>query len=47
MWHGGSWWPQWLDWMFARSGETTEARAGLGSQAYPPLCPAPGTYPLE
>jgi polyhydroxyalkanoate synthase len=47
MWHGGSWWPQWLDWMFARSGEATEARAGLGSQAYPPLGPAPGTYPLE
>ena len=47
MWHGGSWWPQWLDWMLARSGEAKKARAGLGSQAYPPLGPAPGTYVLE
>ncbi len=47
MWHGGSWWPQWVDWMMARSGEAKEARAELGSQAYPPLGPAPGTYPLE
>ena len=47
MWHGGSWWPQWLDWMLARSGEAKKARVGLGSRAYPPLGPAPGTYPLE
>ena len=47
MWHGGSWWPQWLDWLLARSGEAKKARVGLGSQAYPPLGPAPGTYPLE
>ncbi len=47
MWHGGSWWPQWLDWMLARSGEAKKARAELGSQAYPPLGPAPGTYVLE
>jgi polyhydroxyalkanoate synthase len=46
-WHGGSWWPQWLDWMLARSGEAKEAHAELDSQAYPPLGPAPGTYVLE
>ena len=47
MWHGGSWWPQWLDWMLARSGEAKEADAEPGSQEYPPLGPAPGTYVLE
>jgi len=46
-WHGGSWWPQWLDWILARSGEEKKARAGLGNRKYPPLGPAPGTYPLE
>ena len=46
-WHGGSWWPQWIDWLLPRSGEEKKARAGLGNRKYPPLGPAPGTYPLE
>jgi len=46
-WHGGSWWPQWLEWLLARSGAEKKARAGLGNRKYPPLGPAPGTYPLE
>ncbi len=46
-WHGGSWWPQWLDSILARSGEEKKARIGLGNRKYPPLGPAPGTYPLE
>src|SRR5450755_1837338 len=46
-WHGGSWWPQWLTWMLARSGAEKKARAGLGNRKYPPIAPAPGTYPLE
>ena len=46
-WHGGSWWPQWIEWLLPRSGEEKKARAGLGNRKYPPLGPAPGTYPLE
>jgi polyhydroxyalkanoate synthase len=46
-WHGGSWWPHWLTWILARSGEEKKARAGLGNRKYPPLGPAPGTYALE
>jgi polyhydroxyalkanoate synthase subunit PhaC len=46
-WHGGSWWPQWLEWLLPRSGAEKKARAGLGNRKYPPLGPAPGTYPLE
>ena len=46
-WHGGSWWPQWLEWLLPRSGEEKEARAGLGNRKYPPIGPAPGTYTLE
>jgi len=46
-WHGGSWWPQWIEWLLPRSGEEKKARAGLGNRTYPPLGPAPGTYVLE
>ena len=46
-WHGGSWWPQWRDWLLARSGEEKKARAGLGNRKYPPIGSAPGTYVLE
>ena len=46
-WHGGSWWPQWIDWILPRSGAEKKARAGLGNRKYPPLGPAPGTYTLE
>jgi polyhydroxyalkanoate synthase len=43
----GSWWPNWLAWLGERSGELVPAPAASGSQAYPPLVPAPGTYVLE
>jgi polyhydroxyalkanoate synthase len=42
--HEGSWWPQWLDWIQARSGAQRETRTTLGNQAYPSLDAAPGTY---
>ena len=42
----GSWWPQWLSWTQARSGAQRETRMALGSAAYPPMDPAPGTYVL-
>jgi poly[(R)-3-hydroxyalkanoate] polymerase subunit PhaC len=42
--HEGSWWDHWLDWLVERSGERKRAPRRLGSKAYPPLEPAPGTY---
>lgn len=41
--HEGSWWPHWEKWLRKRSGKKTAARAP-GSEAYPPIAPAPGTY---
>ncbi len=43
----GSWWPNWMTWLQERSGERVAAPASLGSDAYPPLAPAPGTYVME
>jgi polyhydroxyalkanoate synthase len=40
----GSWWPDWKDWLVARSGETKAARKTLGSKRYKPEANAPGTY---
>ncbi len=40
----GSWWPRWSSWLLERSGQAKKAPASLGSRAYPPLGPAPGTY---
>ena len=45
--HAGSWWPHWLAWVKARSGETLPAAAALGSEAHPPLDAAPGRYVME
>jgi polyhydroxyalkanoate synthase len=45
--HQGSWWPHWLEWIQARSGELIDAPAALGSPAYQPLGDAPGQYVLE
>ena len=45
--HQGSWWPHWLEWIKARSGDLREAPAGLGNQAHPPLCAAPGAYVMD
>jgi polyhydroxyalkanoate synthase len=44
--HQGSWWLDWAKWLKARSGELV-APPSMGSQTYPPLVSAPGTYVLE
>ena len=44
--HEGSWWLDWLQWIQARSGALV-APPSMGSEVYPPLVPAPGTYVLE
>lgn len=44
--HQGSWWQDWARWLKVRSGELV-APPSMGSQTYPPLVPAPGTYVLE
>jgi polyhydroxyalkanoate synthase subunit PhaC len=45
--HPGSWWPHWLEWIKARSGETAPAPADVGNAAHPPLDAAPGRYVME
>jgi len=45
--HHGSWWPQWLEWLTARSGPEKAPASALGNRKYPPLGPAPGTYVHE
>jgi polyhydroxyalkanoate synthase len=45
--HEGSWWPDWTAWLAQRSPEQTDAPAETGSERYPPLAEAPGTYVLE
>ena len=45
--HGGSWWPHWLDWIKARSGELTAVPATFGTAELLPLDPAPGRYVME
>ena len=42
--HHGSWWPQWIEWLTARSGPEKKPPSALGNRKYPPLGPAPGTY---
>ena len=42
--HHGSWWPQWIEWLIARSGPEKAPASALGNRKYPPLGPAPGTY---
>jgi polyhydroxyalkanoate synthase len=42
----GSWWPDWLAWLQPRSGPEISPPT-MGSDQYPPLGPAPGTYVLE
>ena len=43
----GSWWPHWLEWIKARSGEMADAPAQLGNARHPPLEAAPGRYVME
>src|SRR5215813_2144381 len=45
--HSGSWWPHWLEWIKARSGEMMVAPAVPGGDNYPPLGEAPGRYVME
>ena len=40
----GSWWPVWAGWLGQQAGGEIPARAKLGSKAYPPGEPAPGSY---
>ena len=39
----GSWWPLWGEWLTKRGGKKIAARAP-GSDEYPAICDAPGTY---
>lgn len=41
--HAGSWWPRWDAWLSKKSGKMVAAREP-GSDDYPVLAPAPGTY---
>ena len=45
--HAGSWWPHWLEWIKARSGEMIAAPAEPGNEANPPIGEAPGQYVME
>ena len=43
----GSWWTHWRDWLTARSGDLLPAPDRPGSDHFPRLADAPGTYVLE
>ncbi|MDQ3628047.1 MAG: alpha/beta fold hydrolase [Actinomycetota bacterium] len=40
----GSWWEDYVDWLGARTGPQRNRPRRLGSAAFAPVCPAPGTY---
>jgi polyhydroxyalkanoate synthase len=42
--HAGSWWPHWYRWLEHHKGGERPAPSRPGSDDYPPLGPAPGTY---
>ena len=44
--HEGSWWPHWEAWLSPRSGARVAARSP-GSESYPALGPAPGSFVTE
>src|SRR5215216_3567771 len=44
--HEGSWWEDWSKWLDAHSGEMVDPPE-LGSETYPPIEDAPGTYVKE
>jgi polyhydroxyalkanoate synthase subunit PhaC len=43
----GTWWEHWADWTIARSGPEVAASTTLGSDIFPPLEAAPGSYVLN
>lgn len=43
----GSWWPYWMEWLQARSGNKIAAQVATGSKKNPALEAAPGLYVLE
>jgi polyhydroxyalkanoate synthase len=43
----GTWWEHWADWIIARSGPEVAVSTTLGSDTFPPLEPAPGSYVLD
>jgi polyhydroxyalkanoate synthase len=43
----GTWWEHWADWMIERSGPAVKAPATVGSDVFPCLEPAPGSYVLD
>ena len=45
--HSGSWWPDYVAWLNARSGEQKTAPQSLGGAGMAPLAPAPGRYVLD
>ncbi len=40
----GTWWDDYADWLGARTGPDRNGPRRLGSPAFAPVCPAPGTY---
>ena len=43
----GTWWDHWSDWMITRGGGEVPAPTSVGSDTYPSLAPAPGSYVLN
>ncbi len=44
----GSWWPEWVNWLNARSGEASAPPPmGAAEKGYAPLADAPGAYVLQ
>jgi len=42
--HEGSWWGHYAGWLAERSGDQVAPPQSLGSERYPPIEPAPGSY---
>lgn len=42
----GSWWSAWQQWLVQRSSGTMPP-PGVGSEPFPVLCDAPGTYVMQ